>query len=249
MAAERRMLHRIGQEVEDDFFEEEAVVPGHDVPVFLRKSEFDLFLCGDMQESPVDFADKLVDVVLAHLQFHLAGFAFAQVHQLIDKQQEALRIVVDQFQFVFDIPVEGFGVQQDFQRGDDQGERCPQFMREVGVHPHLGLMELLLLLLFLLFEDQCLFEVAALDGIMVDHPKDPQHGQGVQDPGIPGAPERRTDGDAQPLRRFVPETVVVGGLDFEDIFSRAEVGEIGFLPVSHIIPFTVLAKQPISILV
>ena len=86
-------------------------------------------LCHPVVEQEV-FFDNLMDEGALYPQMEDAQFGAAIVHELVHQVQQAVSVALDVLQLLVYPAVADF-VHQLLQRGENQGEWCAQFVRDV----------------------------------------------------------------------------------------------------------------------
>ncbi len=90
-----RIFEGIRQEVKDNFFQEGFIKPAIDRFRSTIQGEFDFIGQSNLIERIIDFFDIFADISFIYLQVHATRLVLMQVHQLIDKKQKFLSVLIN----------------------------------------------------------------------------------------------------------------------------------------------------------
>lgn len=188
-----------------------------------------------------DFAGEGHDIDPLYMHLHLPVLNLAEVQDLVDKPQHAVRVPLHDLQLLAGV-VREFGVLQDILHGaGNQGERGAQFVGDVGKEAQLHVCQLLLDRHFVL---QAVNGKQDIYGCHDNHDEE----KGIQEVGERSLPERGQDLDVEHARVFGPDAVSVGGTYLEDVVSFRQVGVGGGALLAYGVPVLLETLQRIGIL-
>lgn len=219
----RGVLEGVGYQVVDHLLHLPRVVPEVDAVTALLEVERDAPLCRVFLEEEVVPVDEVHDVMLAHLDGHVALFLLAEVQQLGDQFPQLQAALVGLQYLVVDVRGDGAHLQQHLHLPDDEGERGAELVGDIGEEAQLGLIELLDVFGMLLLVLQRFLQLdAAVVGAhqVVGHTGDA--GQ-VEQVGPRGAVEGRKHLELNAAGRH-QALVRVLGLDHQGVLARVQVG-------------------------
>ena len=233
-------LDGVGHQVVDHRLDQARVDPDLDKVVGHGELQVDVLVLGQQAEAVERRAHHGIDADLAHVEVHLVVLHLAEVEQLIDKQQDAVGVALNDEHLAVHL-VGQSGLEYVVDGREDERERRADFVRYVGEELQLYLVDAL--------DD---VEVAAV-AVDAHHRADDDGDDGyehhkIEEKGRAGLPPRRTDVDADGGVGVAPLAVAIGAADAEHVVARGKVGVDGARLVAHVVPVLVEAVEAVGVL-
>ena len=187
-------------------------------------------------ESPPDSFHHRTQVTVSGMDLHVLRLGLPEIQQRIDQVQEPVGVLLDDPYLGPGLLRQGRVVLQVLGRADDQGQRGPQFVGDVGIEPQTFLIGFLFhpggrLFLLQVVPPACPRKEGG------DHDsRQQQCKQGIQDQGDLRQPPGGRNPDLEEGYIAAPVIVDETGTDLEEVFSGRQLAEIQHMAVLRRIP-------------
>ena len=127
-----RIFKGIIDKVVDDHADFLSVAPGHHMLVGEQELVADVALLGMNAVFLPEHLQHFVEVGVGHVHLHLSVLHLAEVENLVHQLEHLLGVVVDEGQVFLSRRRQTLVLLQFLNRTFDEGERCAQFMTDIG---------------------------------------------------------------------------------------------------------------------